>query len=406
MSFDKRQRVMFILCLIFGLWHMATQWTTTLLSFLQWDTTEVMTIVDLGYIQAFGSVCNAIGALAFGQMADTAGPKAMFMLSCIFTSIYYSGISLSRSWYGFFFLQLLRFGYQMDGTAEMYLATVTTERERTSALMRLTVPQAIAMFFGPIVGSKIAAYTSLRTSQFICGAALLFTLMPVLMFLLPTTHSIPRLATARLRPQDYWPMITKNTALKEGLILRALIVSSYVCYEMISRNFLLRSFMRDTNDSAIVLLVMAISLLGVQFIVLPILQRKASPRMLLQISMTVLIICYSAASFASSFEQVVFITAIQTGAYAVSYAESCTQITSAVEITDLGKATGLASTAQWIAHFVLPIYASHLVEHYHFTYAFYTSTLLSIIALIYITIVAKNTNNRTGTLLPNLVVTY
>lgn len=37
--------------------------------------------------------------------------------------------------------QVLRFGYQLDSTAEMYLATVTTERERTGALMKLTVPQ-------------------------------------------------------------------------------------------------------------------------------------------------------------------------------------------------------------------------------------------------------------------------
>ncbi|VDL72193.1 unnamed protein product [Nippostrongylus brasiliensis] len=406
MTLEKQHRVMLVLCLIFGLWHMGTQWTTTLLSFLQWDTTEVMTIVDLGYIQAFGSVCNAIGALAFGQMADSAGPKAMFMLSCIFTAIYYSGISIAKSWYGFFFLQILRFGYQLDSTAEMYLATVTTERERTGALMRLTVPQAAAMFLGPIIGSKIAAYTTLRTSQFICGVALLGTLMPVLFFLLPTTHSIPRLATARLRPQDYWPMISKNSALKEGLVLRALIVSSYVCYEMISRNFLLRSYMKDTNDSAIVLLVMAVSLLGVQFVVLPIIQRRASPRTLLQIAMSGLIICYFVVSFATSFEQVLIVTAVQTGAYAVAYAESCTQITSAVEITDLGKATGLASMAQWISHFVLPIYASHLVEHYHYTYAFYTSTLLSIIALVYVTLFAKNTNNRIGSLLPSLTVTY
>lgn len=38
-------------------------------------------------------------------------------------------------------IKLLRMGYQLDATAEMYLATITTERERTSALMRLTVPQ-------------------------------------------------------------------------------------------------------------------------------------------------------------------------------------------------------------------------------------------------------------------------
>lgn len=29
---------------------------------------QVMTIVDIGYIQSFGSFCNAIGALAVGQV--------------------------------------------------------------------------------------------------------------------------------------------------------------------------------------------------------------------------------------------------------------------------------------------------------------------------------------------------
>ncbi|CAI4222423.1 unnamed protein product [Auanema sp. JU1783] len=406
MGMEKKQKVMLVLCLIFGLWHMGTQWTTTLLSFLQWDTTEVMTIVDLGYIQAFGSLCNAAGALAFGQMADTTGPKTMFMLSCILTAIYYAGISVARSWYSFFFLQILRIGYQLDGTAEMYLATVTTERERTGALMRLAVPQAIAMFFGPMIGSKIAAFTSLRVSQFICGVTLLGTLMPVLFFLLPTTHSIPKLATARLRPQDYWPMITKNNSLKEGLIIRGLIVSAYVCYEMISRNFLLRNFMKDSNDSAVVLMIMAAALLVVQFVVLPILQRNVSPRALLQFSLVGLLASYCAVIFVDSFEQMLVITAVQTGAYSIAYAESSTQITCAVETTDLGKATGLASMVQWMTHFILPIYASQLVQHFHYTYAFYTSAALAATSLIYVSVVAKNTNNRVGSLLPSLTVAY
>lgn len=68
MQLDKKRRVMVILCLIYGLWHLGTQWTTTLLSFIQWDTVEVLTIVDLGYIQSFGSLMNAIGALAIGQV--------------------------------------------------------------------------------------------------------------------------------------------------------------------------------------------------------------------------------------------------------------------------------------------------------------------------------------------------
>ncbi|CDM63586.1 MFS domain-containing protein [Caenorhabditis elegans] len=261
------------------------------------------------------------------------------------------------------------------------------------------------MFFGPIVGSKVAAWTSLRTSQFIVGFVLAGTMIPVVMFLLPTTHSIPRLASARLRPQDYWHMISKNSALKEGLLIRALLISAYVCYEMISRNFLLRNFMHNTNESAYVLLTMSASLLAVQFIVMPIVQRTASPKRLLQVSLVALFGSYLAAAFANSFEQMLMITAVQTAAYAVAYAESSTQITTAVELTDLGKATGLASMVQWLTHFILPIYASQLVEHLHYTFAFYTSALLSVFLFAYISVYGKETPNRSGTLLPSLSAT-
>ena len=114
---------------------------------------------------------------------------------------------------------------------------------------------------------------------------------------------------------------------QEGLILRALIISAYVCYEMISRNFILRHYMRDSNDSAIVLMTMAGALLVVQFIVLPVLQKNISPRALLQSSLVTLIASYISVAFADSLYQMLIITAVQTGAYAIAYAESSTQIT-------------------------------------------------------------------------------
>lgn len=57
------------------------------------------------------------------------------------------------------------------------------------------------MFFGPMVASQLAIHTNLRTSQFICGIVLFVTLVPVIYKFLPETHSVPKLATARLRPQ-------------------------------------------------------------------------------------------------------------------------------------------------------------------------------------------------------------
>ncbi|MFH4978502.1 hypothetical protein AB6A40_005211 [Gnathostoma spinigerum] len=399
---ERKQKTLLILCAIFGIWNVGTQWTTTLLSFLQWDTIQVMTIVDIGYIQSFGSFCNAIGALAVGQLADTMGPKTMFLFSTIVISIYYAALGFARDWYTFFFLQLLRMGYQLDATAEMYLATITTERERTVALMRLTVPQAIAMFFGPMIASQLAVATSLRISQTVCGIALFATLTPFIYYFLPQTHSVPKLATARLRPQDYVHMVRGNVPLREGLLLRALLIAAYVCYELISRNFLLRSYMQGPNDSAKVLIVMGLSLLVVQFIILPMLQRRFAPKTVLQMALATLFIAYFMTNFTRNLEEFLIIVAVHTASYAIAYAESCTQITSAVEMSDLGKATGLASTAQWIAHFIVPIYTSHLVESWHYTYAFYTSAIISLLTFAYVAIFTKHTNARIRTLLPSI----
>lgn len=123
-------------------------------------------------------------------------------------------------------------------------------------------------------------------------------------------------------------MITKNVALCEGLALRGFLIVAYVCYELIARNFLLRAYMKGAGDSAEVIIVMGISLIIVQFFILPFLQRRFSPKTLIQLAISSLIICYGAISFTTTLNQFLAITAIQTGAYAIAYAESCTQITS------------------------------------------------------------------------------
>lgn len=122
-------------------------------------------------------------------------------------------------------------------------------------------------------------------------------------------------------------MITKNPALREGLILRGLLIIAYVCYELIARNFLLRAYMKGATDSAEVLITMGASLLFVQFIVLPFLQKRYNPKTLLQLSILSLALSYGAANFTTSFNQFLIVTAVQTGSYAIAYAESSSQIT-------------------------------------------------------------------------------
>lgn len=64
-----------------------------------------------------------------------------------------------------------------------------------------------------------------------------------------------------------------------------------------------------------------------QFVILPILQRHANPRTLLQIACLALICAYGAIAMTSSLYEYLVVTALQTGAYAIAYAESSTQIT-------------------------------------------------------------------------------
>lgn len=70
-----------------------------------------------------------------------------------------------------------------------------------------------------------------------------------------------------------------------------------------------------------------VSLVMTQFIILPFLQRHVNPRTLLQLACIALISAYAGITLANSLYQYLFITAVQTGAYAIAYAESSTQIT-------------------------------------------------------------------------------
>ena len=78
-------------------------------------------------------------------------------------------------------------------------------------------------------------------------------------------------------------------------------------------------------------------------------------------------------------------------------------IFSSVEQGELGKATGLGFLMQWIVHFIVPIYTSHLVNSWHYTYAFYTSAIIMVGTLAYVTFYCKHINSRTRSLLPSLM---
>lgn len=78
-------------------------------------------------------------------------------------------------------------------------------------------------------------------------------------------------------------------------------------------------------------------------------------------------------------------------------------IFSSVGQGELGKATGFGFLVQWFVHFIVPIYTSHLVNSWHYTYAFYSSAIVMSATLAYVTFGCNYINARTRSLLPSLM---
>ena len=78
-------------------------------------------------------------------------------------------MSRAREFVVFMLIQFFKIGYHFDAGAEMYMATVTTERERTRSALYLALPQAIALLIGPILAARTAVWFSIRFSELICA---------------------------------------------------------------------------------------------------------------------------------------------------------------------------------------------------------------------------------------------
>lgn len=96
----------------------------------------------------------------------------------------------------------------------------------------------------------------LRAAAAASAGFLVLTLCPLIIWVLPDTHDVPKLAGARLQPFDGGlPLLLKNAALREAISLRVLIVAPYVCYELVGRQFIMRKYFQTPTDAAQLMLI-------------------------------------------------------------------------------------------------------------------------------------------------------
>jgi len=172
----------------------------------------------------------------------------------------------------------------------MYMATVTTESERTRYALTLALPQAVAFLVGPALAARTAAWWGLHNGELAAGVFLLVALVPLLVFVLPDTHSVPRNALSNLRWSSGWTILRvrlrrvlgvhraqNNSGLREGVLLRMLLIAPFVCYELVGRQFVMRRLLRGPTDVAWLLGVSGAATVAVQM-ALPRLQRRCTPK--------------------------------------------------------------------------------------------------------------------------------
>ena len=66
----------------------------------------------------------------------------------------------------------------------------------------------------------------------------------------------------------------------------------------------------------------------------------------------------------------------------------------------LGEATGLAATAQWLVHMVMPLATAYLATYSHYVHVLYVSVAMSIATLAFVTGACHHLDTRVGSVLP------
>lgn len=391
---EKKWKNILYLCLAFLVWHTGIQWSGMLLPFLQWDSDPPMDMVDVGILHAFGALMNMLGAFLMGQLIDNYGIRLCFVICTISTALYYVCLGKAASFNAFLIAQIFRLGFQFDNAAEMYIATSTTETERTSALLKLGMPIGASLLIGPYIAGKLAVYTTLRTAQMLCGVTIVIGILPIVIYLLPETHDVPKSVSAKLQLHAYWPML-KNRLLLKCVCIRVALVVPLIAYELISRQYLMRQFIKYPGDAIMLFCAIGGSVLFTNFFLLRKLQQAfVNPLFVVQFALGLLSIAYLSMSFVSTYNQLMFLMIAQIIGYSMAFAEISTQLTSCVDRTELGKATGLGMSAQWLAQCFIPLAVGYFMEHSDYRWLGYGACAFTIGSAVAITKYGEFINRR------------
>ncbi|VDP18792.1 unnamed protein product [Soboliphyme baturini] len=396
MPMQSKGRKIVYVCLAAAVWHIGMQWANLLFPYLQWEVHPPLDMVDIGVIHAVGSLSNMVGAFMIGEVIDNYGCQLCFFLSAIVTGGYYVLLSQVTSYHGFLLAQTLRIGFHFDHITEIFISTVTTESERTAALLKMGLPIGVSTIVGPWVAGRLTVAYNLRFAQFVNGVFTTVGILPII-YLISDVHGVPRIHLSKLRFHNYLSMLSNDRLLK-CVAMRASLLVPLICYEMVSRQYLIRTFFEKANDATLLFCILGLSILFTNFYAIRKLQQHFKPKFVMQMAVGVLIFSYASLPLISSTLQLIFVMTLQTIGYSVALSEAVSQLTTTVEKSELGKATGLATSLHWLLHCTIPLIAGYVLQTWGHIPLSLGAAVVSGIALYAITEYGQFMNRHMGDL--------
>ncbi|VDM37675.1 unnamed protein product [Toxocara canis] len=315
----EKERMTWIILLLYGFFNTFDQWTRVLLPFMQWQLQPRPSLFDLLLLNSIGNCAVLTGSFFVAQLIDSNGCCTAAIAVTIATAIYQILIAQISNYYLFGIAQLLLVGNHLPMVIDAMIGELVgvdgDDKERTSLIMRLTIPESIAYAVGPYLAIQIVA-------------------------------------------------------------------APYSAYDQVIRMNLSSHIIFMPADMAKLAFLLGLTTLACNIFVLPALQARMGPQALLQLSMGVLAVSYLYLSQVKDYVYLLIGMPLQVLGICIAYGQLSSQIMGNVGRANLGKAAALNRGTQLAASAMAPLITGYYVDGEEASILCYVSAFLSVIGVL------------------------
>ncbi|TKR92156.1 hypothetical protein L596_006866 [Steinernema carpocapsae] len=362
----ERERVNWILLVVYGIWNTCDQWSKILIPFAQWSLEPRPDLFSLLILNAVGTTAQLLGSFIVAQLIDAKGCRVSALLCTLVIGVYQIFVVRIKDYYAFGGFQLLLAFQHMPLIVDACIAQLVgqdgDDKERSRLLMRLTIPMSVAFAAGPYLAIQVLYLISpsMEISQTICGCLLLATMLPLSYYTMPSDGSDK--SANRLPSLSSYIEILAEPKAKWSLLFLVLVCGPYSSYDQILRIHLASHMLTNPGDMSKLAFVLGATALLSNIFLLPYLQRRFGPQQLVLMALTSLLFSYAYLSQVNELHHLMIGMPFQVIGACVAIGQLAAQVMSSVPRSHMGKAAALNRIAQLAATVMTPLVTGYYID--------------------------------------------